>query len=108
MAPILFNLVLESVIRRVEVDISGDLSYKSRQLAGYADDINCLARFLSELEETFKELDGTAKEVGLRINEDKTKILVMSRKRKEIRQTICIITTPRGSISRCCNYAPRI
>lgn len=76
----LFNLALEGVVRRIGVDTNGTLIYKSKQLAGYADDINCLARSLSDLEEIFKELDDAAKGVGLQVNEEKTKVLVMTRR----------------------------
>lgn len=61
----LFYLVLEGVIRRVEVDVNAELSYKSKQLVRYADNIVCLARSPMGLREIFKDLEKEAKEVGL-------------------------------------------
>lgn len=42
--------------------------------------LNSLARLLLDLKEIFKELEEAAKEVGLQVNEEKTKILVIARR----------------------------
>lgn len=70
---------MESVIRKIKINVNGNLLYKSKQLVAYADDINCLARAPSYLEERFDELE-RVKDIGLRINEDKTKIMFQGRK----------------------------
>lgn len=80
LALMLFNLALEGVVRQVGVDPNGNLTHNSKQLAGFADDINCLARSLHGLQGTYVELDKAAETIGLQINEDKTKVLVITRR----------------------------
>jgi hypothetical protein len=41
LAPVLFNLALQYVIRKLPADANGTLEYKMNQIVGYADDI-CL------------------------------------------------------------------
>jgi hypothetical protein len=44
LAPILFNLGLEYIIRKLSVSTDSTLLYKLVQIIGYADDINIMAR----------------------------------------------------------------
>jgi hypothetical protein len=67
----LFNLVLDSVIRKLE--LRNDISYKLIQINAYADDIALIARTKKALIEIFNKLSEEAALVGLLINEDKTK-----------------------------------
>ncbi|XP_071578943.1 uncharacterized protein [Temnothorax nylanderi] len=80
LAPMLFNLALEGVVRETEVDVNGELCYRSKQLTAYADDIDCLARSFLELHKTFRRLEEAAGRIGLQVNEDKTKMMIMSRR----------------------------
>jgi hypothetical protein len=82
LAPLLFNLVPEYVIRKLQVVTRHTLEYKSLQIVGYADDINWMGKSLRSVEEIFEALKMEGKEVGLKINEQKTKVLIQS---KEIR-----------------------
>jgi sorting nexin-29 len=66
LAPFLFNLVLEYVIRKLQVDTIHTLEYKSAQIVGYADDINFMGRSLRSVEEMFEALEMEGKEVGLK------------------------------------------
>jgi hypothetical protein len=50
-----------------------DVSFKLTQIVAYADDVALLARFLKALKEIFSTLQNEATQVGLNINEDKTK-----------------------------------
>jgi hypothetical protein len=49
LAPLLFNIVLEYVIRKSNINADGTLIYKSIQVAAYADDVNIMARTQQDL-----------------------------------------------------------
>jgi sorting nexin-29 len=70
---ILFNIVLESVIRKLE--LRSDISSKLTQINAYADDIALIARTKKALIETFNKISEEAALVGLHINENKTKYI---------------------------------
>lgn len=82
LAPLLFNLALEYVIRKSNINTEGTLVYKSVQIAAYADDINIMARTERELKDTYKCLVQSAREVGLEVNATKTKALIQTRSQK--------------------------
>jgi hypothetical protein len=82
LASLLFSLVLENVIRKLQVDTRHTLEYKSVQIVGYADDINLMRRSLRSAEEIFETLNMEGKEVGLKINEQKTVGLIKSKERR--------------------------
>jgi hypothetical protein len=71
LAPLLFNLVLEYVIRKLWVDTRYTLEYKSVRIVVYADDINLMWRSLRCVEVIFIALEMKGTEVGLKINEQK-------------------------------------
>ena len=75
LACLLFNLALEKAVRRAGIQTNGTIFYKSVQLLAYADDIDIIARSRMALKEAFLSLEGAAREMGLRINEEKTKYL---------------------------------
>jgi hypothetical protein len=50
LAPLLFNIVLEYVIRQLPVDVNSSLIYKSGQIVGYADDINIMGKPMQTVE----------------------------------------------------------
>jgi hypothetical protein len=79
-APILFNITLEYVIRQLSVQTTSTIFHKSVQLIGYADDINIMGRTKRAISESYDELKERAKEVGLIINVEKTKAMVQSRR----------------------------
>ena len=80
LAPNLFNIALEYVIRQLSVHVTSTIFYKSVQLIGYADDINIMGRTKRAISEVYGELKEKAKEVGLNINVEKTKAMVQSRR----------------------------
>lgn len=82
LAPTLFNLALEKVIRGTSVDVNTTIFQKAQQITGYADDLNILGRSISVVKEAFGNLEDAAKEVCLKVNEDKTKFLLQTRKQK--------------------------
>ncbi|GFX92685.1 reverse transcriptase domain-containing protein [Trichonephila clavipes] len=75
LACLLFNLVLEKCIRDSGLDRSGTLWNKSLQLLAYADDIDIIGRSEKAVKEAFQALEISATNMGLTINEDKTKFM---------------------------------
>jgi hypothetical protein len=78
LSPTLFSLVINTVIRKI--DLRSNISMRLRQLIAYADDILIKARTKQSLMDTFQQLKNYSLEVGLTINEKKTKYLKCTRK----------------------------
>jgi hypothetical protein len=81
LAPLLFNMALEYVIRKLPVAQNATLQYKSTQILGYADDIGILVRTLQHGIDIVTKLNTQAKDVGLHINVNKTKVMVLAPKK---------------------------
>lgn len=79
LAPMLFNLALEWVIRKTSVQRNASIATQSVQLLGYADDVNIVGRSFLAAKEVYVELKEAAKDIGLNINEEKTKVMQQSR-----------------------------
>ncbi|XP_075979935.1 uncharacterized protein LOC142979060 [Anticarsia gemmatalis] len=79
LSPMLFNLVLEHVLRKVlALDAGAKLNGK-HTVIGYADDLALLGESSSEVQESAKVLETEALKVGLRISHEKTEYLHMKR-----------------------------
>lgn len=78
MSSTLFNIGLEKVIRelthRQRVEILGNES-----ILAYADDIVILGNTRQEITQTTSELLEASKKMGLCVNQEKTKFMVLSR-----------------------------
>jgi sorting nexin-29 len=90
LAPLLFNIVLEYVIRKSNINTDGTLIYKSIQVVAYADDVNIMARTQQDLKSTYILIEQNAKKVGLQINTTKTKVLTQTRANNPTVQNITI------------------
>ncbi|GFU10612.1 reverse transcriptase domain-containing protein [Trichonephila clavipes] len=75
LACLVFNLVLEKYIRDSGLDRSGTLWNRSVQLLAYADDIDIIGRSEKAVKEAFQALEISATNMGLTINENKTKFM---------------------------------
>ena len=75
----LFNFALEYAIRRVQVNQDGLKLNGTHQLLAYADDVNILGGSIHTVKENAEALVVATKEIGLEVNADKTKYMVMSR-----------------------------
>ena len=84
MAPSLFNIALEYIIRQLSVQVKSTIYYKSVQLIGYADEINIMGRAKRAISDVYGKLKERAKEVGLNINAEKTKAMVQNRRLRKI------------------------
>ena len=79
LSPLLFNFALEYAIKRVQVNQDG-LTLNGTLLA-YADDVNILGGSVHTVKKNAESLVVDTTEIGLEVNADKTKYMVMSRDR---------------------------
>jgi hypothetical protein len=78
LSPTSFNLVIDTVL--TQLDLRGNISTRLKQLMAYADHILILARTERSLIEAPPQLKKSSIEVGLKINEEKTKYLKCSKR----------------------------
>jgi sorting nexin-29 len=78
LSPLLLNLALEYAIRKVQVNQDGLKLNGTHQILGYADDVNILGRSVHTVKKNAEALVAAVKEIGLYLNVDKTKYVVMS------------------------------
>ena len=78
---LLFNFALEYAIRRVQVNQDGLKLDGTHQLLAYADDVNILGGNIHAIKENAEALEVVHKDIGLEVNADKTKYMVMSREK---------------------------
>jgi len=78
LSPTLFSLVINTILKKL--DVRGNISTRLKQLMAYADDIFITARTEQSLMDTFQQLKKNSLEVGLTINEKKTKYLKCTKK----------------------------
>ena len=79
LSPLFFNFAVECAIRRVQVNQDGLKLNGTHQLLVYVDDVNMLGGSIHTVKENAEALVVTSKEIGLEVNADKTKYMVMSR-----------------------------
>ena len=75
---IAFQLCFRYAIRRVDVNQIGLKLNVTHQLLVYADDVNILDGSIHTIKKNTEALVVGSKEIGLEINADKTKYMVMS------------------------------
>jgi hypothetical protein len=79
LSPLLFNFALECAIRRVQANQEGMKLNGAHQLLAYADDVNTLGGSINSIKKNAEGLIIAGKEIGLEVDAEKTKYMVMSR-----------------------------
>lgn len=81
---ILFNIALEKVIRDSGLNYRNTILQRSTQILAYADDIDIIGRTKKDVVEAFTALETAARDIGLAVNEEKTKFLVVSSRAHDV------------------------
>jgi len=81
LSPILFNIALESVVRKVQKDsISLRIGEQNMVIVVYADNLIVMGETEDQVRNTAKKLKEEEKGIGLNVNKDKTKFIIVSRR----------------------------
>ena len=82
LSPLLLNFGLEYVIRRVQVKQEDLKLNAAHQLLVYSEDVNVEGGSVHTIQKNTEGLLVATKDIGLAVNADKTKYMVMSRRQK--------------------------
>jgi hypothetical protein len=83
LACLLFNIVLKKAVRKANIQITGHIFHRSAQILAYADDVDIVARTEAALIEAFSALEKSAKKMGLKINQEKKKFMLVIPQKRE-------------------------
>jgi hypothetical protein len=77
LSPLFFYLALKYAIRKVQVNQDGLELNGTHQLLAYADDVNTLEGIVHTVKENAEAIVVPTKGIGLEVNADKTKYMIM-------------------------------
>jgi hypothetical protein len=78
LSPLLFNFALEYAIRKVQENRAGLKLNGTHKLLAYADDVNLLGDNIDTVNKNTETLIDASKMVGLEVNVEKTKYMLVS------------------------------
>jgi len=73
LSTLLFNLCMEMIIRNIRINTGGTIYNRTRQYLAYADDVVTLGRTEVYIKDKKEEMATITQQVGLQMNEMKTK-----------------------------------
>jgi hypothetical protein len=79
LSTLLFNVVLELIVRRANLQATGTINNKETHLLTYADDIDKVGRSQSAIQDADLAFEREAAKVMLKINQQKTKYMIAAR-----------------------------
>jgi hypothetical protein len=82
LSPLLFNFAFVYAIRRIQKIQEGLKLNGTHQLLAYADGVNIVGENVDTIRKNTEALLNASKEVGLKVNPEKTKYMFMSRNQK--------------------------
>jgi hypothetical protein len=85
LSTLLFNVVLEAIVRRANLQTTGTIYNKKTQLLVYSDDIDIVGRSQSAVRNSYLALEEEAAKIELKINEQKTKSMITAQNDRTIR-----------------------
>jgi sorting nexin-29 len=88
LACMLFNIALEKAVRDAGIGKRGTIYHTSVQVLAYAGDIDVIGQTTRAVKETFLELEKAAQEIGLTVNESKTKYMEITFKPNNMQYVI--------------------
>lgn len=86
LSTILFNIVLERVVRNISINPGGTIFNRMVQIMAYADDVVLISRSIQEMKTSFIQLEEESTKMGLRVNETKTKYMIATREENRWKQ----------------------
>jgi len=81
----LFSVVLGKVMRHIQINKGRNIYTRTLQILAYANDVNLIGRSTGRLNDAVLQVEEGANEVGLRINEEKTKYMINTRNKVRFR-----------------------
>jgi hypothetical protein len=82
LSPLLFKFALEYTIRRDLENQEGRKIYGTHQVLAYVDDVNIVEENINTIKKNTEGLLDGSKKIGLEVNPEKTKYMLMSRSQK--------------------------